>query len=198
MIGLLPLGRVITFIATIYSAITGLILWASYDDSTNFASALSIAFGGSTALHIVLLASFYLGWPKVWRMFPKLNTILFPDLNGSWEMRIEWERNDDHGTSIATAVIKQSFLKVSMDVDAEDSESQTLLAVPKKDPESGRPLLYYMFLVTPKNRVGFKNAGPYRGAAILKLGMDNSDVLEGNYFTSQKYVGHYVLKRIET
>jgi hypothetical protein len=38
--------------------------------------------------------------------------------------------------------VKQNFLKSSK------SDSQTLMAQPKKDPESGRPLLYYVYLVT--------------------------------------------------
>jgi hypothetical protein len=37
-----------------------------------------------------------------------------------------------------------------MEVRSVKSDSQTLMAQPKKDQESGRPILYYVYLVTPK------------------------------------------------
>lgn len=196
MIGLLPLGSVITTIAVVYATVTGLILWAVYDGSTNFTDAISIAFGGSTILNGCLFGAFYLGWQKLWMKFPQLNSLLFPNLNGVWDMKIYWERDGEKGISIAKAFIKQDFIKIGMDVEAEDSDSQTLLAMPKKDTETGRPLLYYVFLTTPKHRAGNENSGPYKGAAILKVGVDSKDFLQGNYFTSRKSAGHYELSRI--
>lgn len=198
MIGLLPLGRVITTIAVIYASITGLILWVAYDDATSFTYALSIAIGGSTILNVSLLGAFYLGWQRLWASFPQLNSLLFPNLNGIWDMEIHWEREGKDGTSQARAYIKQDFLKLGMDVEARDSDSQTLLAVPKKDSETGRPLLYYVFLTTPKHRVGMGSPEPYKGAAILKVGGGGKDYLQGNYFTSRKSTGHYELRRVDT
>jgi hypothetical protein len=198
MIRLLPLGRVITAIAVVYASITGFILWLAYDDATNLTDAISIAFSGSTILNACLLGAFYLGWKKLWAKFPQLNTLLFPDLNGVWDMEIHWERDGKNGVSQARAFIKQDFLKLGMDVEAEDSDSETLIAVPKKDSETGRPLLYYVFLTTPKHRVDTENPEPYKGAAILKVGVDGKDLLRGNYFTSRKSAGHYELRRVNT
>lgn len=198
MIGLLPLGRVITTIAVIYASITGLILLVAYDGATNFTDAVSIAVSGSTILNVCLLGAFCLGWQKLWARFPQLNTLLFPNLNGVWDMEIHWEREGKDGVSRARAFIKQDFLKLGMDVEAEDSDSQTLLAVPKKDSETGRPLLYYVFLTTPKHRVGMGNPEPYQGAALLKVGVESMDYLQGNYFTSRKSAGHYELRRVDT
>lgn len=198
MIGLLPLGKVITTIAVIYSSITGLILLVAYNGATNFTDAISIAVGGSTILNIFLLVAFYFGWQKIWASFPKLNTLLFPNLNGVWDMEIHWDREGESGISRARAFIKQDFIKMGMDVEAENSDSQTLLAVPKKDSETGRPLLYYVFLTTPKHRVGMGNPDPYKGAALLKMGVESNDYLKGNYFTSRKSAGYYELRRIAT
>lgn len=198
MIGLIPLSRLITGIAVAYATVTGLILLVAYDDATNFANAVYIAFGGATILNVCLLGLFYLGWQKLWTKFPQLNTLLFPNLNGVWDMEIHWERAGKNGVSRAKAFIKQDFLKVGMDVEAEDSDSQTLLAAPKKDPETGRPLLYYVFLTTPKHQASTKSAEPYKGAAILKLGVGSKDYLQGNYFTSRKSTGYYKLKRVNT
>ena len=198
MISLLPIGRVISFIAVAYAVVSCLILWAIYDDTTSFLTAASIATGGSALLHALLLGIFYVGWKKLWNKYPILNQWLFPNLNGTWIMLIHWEWEDKRGTSRAKAVIKQSFLKIGMDVEAEDSDSQTLLAKPKKDSETGRAELYYVFLTTPKHKVGAGSQEPYKGAAILKLSFEGIGKLQGNYFTSRKTVGHYELTRIGT
>ncbi|MGG7670749.1 hypothetical protein ACQ4OC_19210 [Yersinia sp. J1] len=196
MISLLPVGKIISLIAVAYAIICCLILWAVYDESTTFISAISIASGGSALLNILLLASFYFGWQQLWRMFPSLNDILFPDLNGVWEMIIHWEWKDKKGTTRAKAIIKQNFLKLGMDVESEDSDSQTLIAKPKKDAETGRAELYYVFLTTPKHTTDIDLQAPYKGIAILKLSLENKKMLRGNYFTSRKTVGHYELRRI--
>lgn len=198
MIGLLPIGRVIAFVAVLYSVITCLILWFIYDPATGFLTAISIAISGSTALQFLLLYVFHVGWRWLWDKFPSLNTLLFPNLNGTWKMVIHWEWGDKKGTSHAKAVIKQDFLKLGMDVDAEDSDSQTLLAKPKRDSETGRAELYYVFLTTPKHKSDANPQAPYKGTAILKLGLEGNGILQGNYFTSRKTVGHYELTRIDT
>lgn len=196
MITLLPIGRIITFIAVAYSVVTGLILRAVYDGQTGFLTAISIASGGSAALHLLLLGMFHVGWQWVWEKCPALNRLLFPNLNGTWMMVVHWEWEDKKGTSRAKATIKQNFLKMGMDVEAEDSDSQTLLAKPKRNPETGRAELYYVFLTTPKHKSDSVPQAPYKGAAILRLGLEGNGHLQGNYFTSRKTLGHYELTRI--
>lgn len=196
MINLLPIGKFISFIAVSYSVISCLILWVVYDETTSFLMAVSIGTSGSAILNILLFVIFYFGWEKIWKTFPLLNKVLFPNLNGTWDMVIHWEWDGKCGTSNAKAVIKQNFLKIGMDVEAEDSDSQTLMAKPKKDVETGRAELYYVFLTTPKHKKSNSSQEPYRGAAILKLSLDDNQLLQGNYFTSRKTVGHYELRRI--
>lgn len=66
MINLLPVERVITFIAVAYAAFTCLFFFIAYDNDTSFLTAISFATGGSTFLHIFLLGMIYLGWEKLW------------------------------------------------------------------------------------------------------------------------------------
>lgn len=197
MINLIPIGKVISLIAVAYAVICCLILWAVYDENMTFSSAVSIATGGSLLLNALLLSLFYFGWRWLWKALPILNDLLFPDLNGTWDMVIHWELGDKKGTSRANATIKQTFLKIGMDVEAEGSDSQTLVAKPKKDEETGRALLYYVFLTTPKHKANFDEEAPYRGTAILKLSLKGKRKLNGNYFTSRKTVGYYELTRLD-
>ncbi|AQQ67571.1 hypothetical protein Mag101_07880 [Microbulbifer agarilyticus] len=196
MINLLPVGRVISFVAVAYAAVSCLILWVIYDEATSFFNAITIATSGSIFLNLLLFIIFYMAWEKLWNKYPILNHLLFPNLNGKWEMLIHWEWEGKRGVSHARAVIKQSFLTLGMDVEAEDSDSQTLLAKPKRDSETGRAELYYVFLTTPKNKGSAGAQEPYKGTAILKLSLQDDGQLQGNYFTSRKTVGHYELTRI--
>lgn len=198
MINLLPIGRLIAAIAVVYAAITCFILWLIYSPSASVWVAIGIATGGSAILNGFILIGFHFGWEALWNKYPSLNRILFPNLNGSWKMHIHWEGKKGPGVSIAKASITQDFINIAMDVEADDSDSHTLMAKPKKDPESGSPLLYYVFLTTPKAASSTKDKSPYKGAAILKLSIENEDKLIGNYFTSRKTIGHYELHRIKT
>jgi len=194
MINLLPITKVIAIIAIIYAVLIAAILTFIHDANSTVLSSVIIALKGATALNIVLLLVCYIGWRKIWKMFPSLNNLLFPDLNGEWEMTIYWHWEEKKGTTNATAYIKQDFIKMSMEVMSEDSESNTLLAKPKKDPESGRPMLYYIYRNTPKLKNG-NNVIPYDGTALLKLAHNNLNYLKGNYYTDRLTYGRYELKR---
>jgi SMODS-associating 2TM, beta-strand rich effector domain len=123
-----------------------------------------------------------------------LNAAVFPDLNGHWDMRIEWNQGKKSGVKEATAIIRQDFLKISMEVHSDDSDSETHLAQPKKHPESGTPTLYYLYRVTPKQTAG-EVYPPYNGSATLKLSFIDQGSLQGNYFTDAGSQGHFLLTK---
>lgn len=86
MITLLPIGRSITAIAIAYSVVTCVLLWINFDNSTSLSDAIKFATTGAAALHGIILLLIATGWRKIWKYFPSLNYLLFPDLNGSWDM----------------------------------------------------------------------------------------------------------------
>lgn len=196
MFNLISPLRVISVIAITYAVLVvlGLFLYMTVSFEVTLWSAIRVALAGAFALDLMLLATVHLTWKWLWAKFPFLNMLLFPDLNGRWRMEIYWISANDSGSVNATATIRQDFLHISMEVKSEKSDSETLMARPKKDPESGRPLLYYVYRVVPKQTSA--HAGPsYEGAAILKFDTTQTDCLSGNYFTSQKTTGHFVLQR---
>ncbi len=194
MINLLPVTKVITAISVLYAISISIILFFVYDKDSGVAEGIFIAVKGTFVLNLFLLGIVYFGWKWLWKLFPSLNKLLFPDLNGEWDMTIHWKWGDKEGKAQAVAHIKQDFLRISMEVSSEDSDSNTLLAKPQKDSESGRAILYYIYRNTPKLKNGNQSL-PYIGTAILKLGHTNFDLLEGNYYTDRTTTGYYKLKR---
>lgn len=199
MINLLPIGRLISFVAIMYAAIVAVILLFTINSYTNALDAITLAASGSLALNMTIFGLIYIGWRKVWGIFPILNKVLFPDLNGTWKMTIHWEFNEHQkGVTKAHAVINQNFLQIGMDVDSNDSESETIMAKPKKDPTTGRGILYYIYLTTPKEKSKAPDKSPYRGVAILKVDLLDEGTLKGNYFTSRGSTGYYEMSRVNT
>jgi hypothetical protein len=194
MISFLPLSKLIATIAILYAAIIAIIIWSIGSSSFSVGDVVSIAFSGSAVISSVIMVFFYFGWKKIWLYFPSLNKILFPDLNGQWDMIIHWNWDGRSGTTNAKAYIQQNFLTMSMEMVSNESDSETLLAKPKKDPESGRPILYYVYRNIPKHINGVQKP-PYEGAAILKLDHTDLNCLKGNYFTNSSSSGHYELVR---
>jgi hypothetical protein len=197
MMSLMPIGRVISVIAAVYAvlicALFAIDLKLGNPSRATWAS-LRFAISGGTVLQAALMLWFYFGWRYLWRWFPPLNRLLFPDIGGDWAITIRWRGGGNQGVVRARAVIRQDFLKVSMEVRSPQSESQTLIAEPKKDAESGRPILYYVYLVVP-NATGTGPALSYNGAAILKFDDVAGGRLHGNYWTSKETSGHFELTR---
>lgn len=193
MINLLPIPRLIAWIAGGYAALVILVVPAATHATSVSAG---VAFAGVSWLYLLLLGLTSIGWKYVWKWVPMLNHWLFPLIEGEWKMTIHWQRDDENGTVAAQATIKQSFLKISMEVSSRDSDSETLIAHPKKDAESGTPLLYYVYRVTPRKTNGHAGCEAYLGSAILKFRPSrHSAELRGNYFTSAGTQGHFELSR---
>ena len=196
MITIMPIRNIILVIAVVYASVSCVFLWLLYDtSSTSLLNAIGVATSGAIFLNIIIFCFINYYWQFIWKRFPILNTLFFPNLNGKWKMTIHWESGEDKGKSSAVAEIKQSFLNTVMDVEARDSDSYTLMMQAKKDPESGRPLLYYIFQTIPKHIPKNKNPNPYRGSAILQIGLENTNKLSGNYFTSRETKGYFELNR---
>lgn len=196
MISILPITRIVGIVAVWYAACVAVVvtlIW-KFGDHPTLWSSVGIAFSGATMLNALLLFLVYIGWQRIWAIFPELNRLIFPDLNGSWNMNIHWQNPEGNGFVTAKAQIKQDLLRISMEVFSRDSDSETLIALPKRDPESGRPILYYVYRVVPKN-IKIDAGASYEGSAILKMSNASYDRLGGNYFTSRRGTGHFELSR---
>lgn len=192
LVGLRAFGTVAVFFG--FAVVVGIYLVNARLEELGIVRQISLVLSASTALNVLLAVAFNHGWRRLWRWFPALNDHLFPDWNGTWDVEIHWQWEGKDGTVSAKAEVKQSLLKLSINLQSERSYSETLSVVPKKHPESSRPYLHYLYEAKPTQ--GYQNDNPeHTGAAILRPDLDNNDVLRGNYFTDRSTSGHYVMTR---
>lgn len=116
----------------------------------------------------------------------------FPDVSGEWNMEIHWSRAEKSEKLNASAFIYQNESTITMTVRSAGSDSRTILVQPGRD-LSGDPILYYIYEVEPR-AIYTDSPGPYKGAAILRYYPDGRE-LSGNYWTSQRSIGHFKLTR---
>ena len=199
MIYLLPLNKLLVFIAVFYAIMTLLIMSVfsyGYPVTLSITTIFKWSMSWAAVLNILILVIVHWHWEHIWKEYPKLNKWLFPNLNGKWDMQITWiaPLQNKKGVVSAHAIIKQNLLTTSMEVISDNSESETLILQPKKDPESGRPIIYYVYRVVPK-LIELDSGPSYLGSATLKFTDSNSGTLSGNYFTSKQTSGHFTLTR---
>lgn len=135
LINLFSITKVIAWVAGLYAVAVVLI---SFLLGVSGLASLETAFKGVAILNLILLGIAIGGWRWIWMIIPKLNDWVFPDLNGRWAVEIHWNWGAKKGEKAATAFIKQSLMKVSIELSSDESESETLMVVPHKDAQSSR------------------------------------------------------------
>ncbi len=194
MINLFSITKLFVVFALIYFfIITGLIYILPRAGITGL-SDTRVAFSVGGIFEAILIYLFASGWRKVWAVFPSLNSHLFPDLNGEWSAKIHWNWNGNSGCKEGTVYIKQSFIKLSVDLVTDESESKTLMVKPFKNPESDQAAFYYMYHSESK-ATKYENKKDHKGAAILHISHEDGNIMSGNYFTDRETFGHYVFER---
>lgn len=195
MLNVLPLSLIGRGLGLTYIVCVIICAFAFKGQDANWTPIYLLKIGSSVmgvlTVFIGLAATF--GWKILWRYVPYLRG-LYPDISGDWDVSIDWNRSGESGSVQAKAVVRQSLLRISMELEAPDSDSRTLSALPKKDPESERALLHYMYLVTPHAKSG-KAQGAYHGAAILVISASNMSQMAGNYWTSHQSAGRLTMTR---
>ena len=196
MINLFSITKVISVLGIIYSVIIIIIL--TFSQQENFLDKVLVAIRYGALFEILLVGFFLFAWKAIWKTFPKLNDLLFPDINGQWDVEIHYKRKGVNNIKKAKGYIKQSFIQLSMEVITNESESETLTVQPQKDAISGRLHLFYIYRNTPNeaNESEKYKRVPSIGTAILKSDPSKNFLFEGNYFTDINTKGTFrVLKK---
>ena len=185
MISLFPITKIISILGVLYAVLLVLLFSFVQVDKTQNKILLAIRYASLFELFLVSIFLFF--WRYIWKIIPILNDILFPDMNGDWDIEIHWNWKKKKGIKKGKIYIKQNFIKLSIDLITDESESETLMIQPKKHNESNLLQLYYIYRNTPK--VNDKERTASIGTAILKSDPDKKYFLVGSYFTDSKTKG---------
>ena len=155
----------------------------------------------ATFIGTVLVAVANWTWRGLWRRFPALNRLFFPDLNGVWEGTLQTTWIDPltgvvPGPIHSRLIIRQGVLKFSISQRTAESDSWSTTVLPEADAESDRYRLWYAYSNKPKAAVAHRSS-THDGVAWLEISLeDDPDQLRGQYYTSRRTTGDMTLQRV--
>ena len=139
-------------------------------------------------------------WRPLWRRFPALNRLVFPDLNGRWqgELRSTWidpKTGKRPGPIKADVTIDMDWFDVSirMRTDMMQSFSNRVFLERQKGTKVFRVWYGYGHQPTPTTQAGNP---PHDGMAHLEYDADSPGKLRGQYYTSRHTSGDFELKHV--
>ncbi len=168
---------------------------------------------------------YYAPWRVFWRLIPSLNKIVFPDLNGVWigstssnwptiEKMLEaaqayrpvnmaeLEAIKPREDAIAVEIKASLFsLKIFVAASATNGQSHSLIARPRRDPDSEKLFVTNVYRQLVPNHQPTDEAS-HLGAADLQISSDDHTSIEGEYWTRRKWqlglntAGRIKLKRV--
>jgi len=187
MVGLIPWLKVAAGVAVLFGLLVAVVV-----SKVGLDSPLTVL-RWAAGIELLLLGVAGFAWRYLWRWIPILRKF-YPDLNGTWDVELHYQWEEKRGTVEAVAHIEQSLTALSINMVSNLSDSNTLAVVAKKEPESGRPMLYYTYQNEPQQGTAATQT-PHKGTAILKLAYEDEDELKGNYFTDRGTQGHFEFRR---
>lgn len=156
-----------------------------------FTSTLGAALRVALIIESVLWLSLTLGWSYI----PGFKERIFPEIAGSWQGHIHYVRDGAPQAKAAMLHVHQTLFSVRLLLETDESESETLVARPERDPDFSRFKLFYIY--ENKRKEGVQEAGRiYRGTAFIVLEPGRPNALSGAYFTEQGTVGSLEFARL--
>jgi hypothetical protein len=155
------------------------------------ASCGALLYAGMPVLRSVALAAMVAGLLQLatlaiiffaWKWIPGFPSLVFPNIAGRWQGTIRFIREGQVAETAASLDVEQNLNVVSLVLETDSAESETIVVYPRRLSNGRRELLY----VYETHR---KEGKPppfyrYRGTAILRI--ENSHCsLVGTYYTEQ-------------
>jgi len=150
----------------------------------------------ATIISVICIPAFNAIWRWVWKKFPVLNRVVFPDLNGVWEGTLisTWinpETNLPLPPIPATVTIVQTLFDTSIAMKTGESHSHSTRCLLEADHTAGIFRIWYGYDNRPLSEVDYRSAR-HEGVAWLEVenSMDTNDTrLSGQYFTQRSTRG---------
>lgn len=150
--------------------------------------AVTLAAMVAGVLQLLTLAVIYFAW----RWIPGFAYFVFPNIRGNWSGTIAYQRAGESKQLSASLGVEQNVTQISLILQTEDAESETLVVYPRKLSNQRFELLY---VYETRRREG--RPPPfyrYRGSAVIRV-ETNPHRLVGSYYTEQGGSGTVVFDR---
>lgn len=141
-----------------------------------------------------------MAWRYVWRWFPWIGRITFPDLTGTWEGHLvsTWidPQTEQLKPPIPTTIwVRQGIFTTSIKLRTGESTSYSTRCLLEADKDAGRYRFWYSYSNQPKAEFSYRSA-KHEGVAWLELDIDtNPDRLVGTYYTDRRTIGDIDVRR---
>lgn len=161
-----------------------------------------ISFAASVLIPILVFAAERL-WRWIWTVFPALNGLVFPDLNGTWEGHLisTWINPDTGATPPPIQSkfwIRMGLFSVSVRMKTGESGSYSTRCFLEADRNAKTYRIWYSYENRPSAAVTHRSAR-HEGVAWLEVDNPrNLMALNGQYFTHRKTNGDISVTRTST
>lgn len=170
-------------------------LWSNGEDLSDF-KIISIATLVIGTI-VVWFANRY--WRTLWKTFPILEKIIFPDLNGTWQGTVSstWVGQEGEILPIPiTFTIRQSLFSIRIHSATNESPAHSTRCILEADTEAERYRIWYSYNNHPNANVAHRSCR-HEGVAWLEMDLGaDKNLLRGQYFTDRKTTGDIQINRI--
>jgi hypothetical protein len=142
-------------------------------------------------------------WRAIWKRFPVIEKIFFPDLNGTWigTLQTTWKNpttGEIPGPIETTAWIRQDLLTISVQQQTKESPSRSTRMFPYADASSDRYQLWFSYDNRPHANVSSVSPD-HEGVCLLEMNLSlDRNKMKGQYYTSRSTSGNIQLTRISS
>ncbi len=179
------LGRYITAIVVLSIAL--FLIIAFFRNNLSFSSLETIWEDITTTITVVaLVCTLFVSWAWKWRLFQGW-LVPFPCLSGKWVGEIKSTYNSENNLIPVEVVIKHHFFNIQIKIKTDESSSISTCGSFDIDEDRGLKQLIYSYQNNPKATVRERSEIHY-GTTRLEIS-DDTNVLEGEYWTSRKTTG---------
>lgn len=179
------LGRYIAAIAIL--AIILFLVIAFFRNNLSFRNLDTIWEDITTTVTIVtFICTLFISWAWKWKIFQNW-LVPFPCLSGKWLGSINSTYNVDDNPIPVEVTIKHHFFNIQIKIKTNESSSISTCGSFDIDEDRGLRQLIYSYQNNPKANVRSRSEIHY-GTTRLEIS-DDTQVLEGEYWTSRKTTG---------
>jgi hypothetical protein len=163
----------IIYVAALIASVCTLLI-----EGVEFWRSVRLAAPAAAVLQLTALAVIYFAW----KWIPGFSLFIFPNLSGRWTGKIEYRHNEKNVELPASLDVAQNLNEISLVLETEGAESETLVVYPRRLSNRRVELLYVYETHSKEGKP--PPSYRYRGTAVIRV-EDRPSRMVGNYYTEQ-------------